>query len=54
MSMLNKAKEFAEQNPDKVDEAIEKVGDLIDTKTEGKFADKIDKAQELAKDKLHG
>lgn len=54
MSILDKAKEFAEQNPDKVDQLVEKAGDLLDAKTDGKFADKVDQAQELAKEKLRG
>ncbi|QGU01057.1 Antitoxin [Corynebacterium kalinowskii] len=54
MSIFDKAKDFAEKNPDQVDGLIEKAGDLIDAKTEGKFADKVNQAQELAKDKLRG
>lgn len=54
MGMLDKAKELAEQNPEKVDEVIEKVGDFIDEKTGGKFSEQVDKVQEVAKDKLHG
>ncbi|AKK02079.1 antitoxin [Corynebacterium epidermidicanis] len=53
MGLLDKAKELAEQNPDKVDQIIEKVGDVIDEKTGGKFSDQVDQAQEMAKDKLH-
>ena len=34
---------------DKVDTAIDKAGDVVDQKTQGKYADKIDKVQEAAK-----
>lgn len=54
MGIMDSIKDFAEKNPDKVDMAVDKVGDLIDAKTDGKFADKVDKAQDIAKGKLHG
>ena len=47
-----KASEFAGQNPDKVDQAVEKAGDLVDERTGGKFADKVDTGQEFANNKL--
>lgn len=49
MSFLDKAKDLVGQNVDKVESAIEKAGDLIDERTEGKFAGAVDKAQEAAK-----
>ncbi|QTH59734.1 antitoxin [Corynebacterium hindlerae] len=54
MDIIDSAKEFAKKNPDKVDQVIDKAGDLIDSKTGNKYADKVDQAQKLAKDKLHG
>lgn len=54
MGILDKAKQFADDNPDKVNEGIEKVGDAIDDKTGGKHADKVDKAQDAAREHLGG
>ncbi len=51
---LNKAKDFIADNPDKVEQAVDKAGDLVDDKTEGKYADQVDTAQEKAKDFLGG
>ena len=48
----DKAKDFAEKNPDKVDGVIDKAGDFVDSKTGDKFADKVDKAQDAAKKAL--
>lgn len=53
MSLMDQAKGFAEKNPEKVDQAVEKVGELINDKTGGKFADQIDQAEEAIKGKLH-
>lgn len=50
MGLLDKAKGLLAQNADKVDQAIDKVGDIVDEKTGGKFADAVDKAQEVVKD----
>ena len=49
MSMMDKMKSLLGQHGDKVDEVVEKAGDIIDEKTGGKYADKVDKAQEQAK-----
>ncbi|MEJ5927871.1 antitoxin [Corynebacterium sp. H128] len=54
MGIMDQAKDFAEKNPGKVDEIIEKVGDIVDSKTQGKYADKVDQAQQMAKEKMHG
>ena len=45
MSLIDKAKKFIGDNPDKVRQGIEKVGDQIDKRTDGKYADKIDRVQ---------
>ena len=47
--MVDKGKNLAAENADKIDDVVEKAGDLIDNKTGGKYADKIDKVQEAAK-----
>ena len=48
--MADKAKDALGANKDKVDDAVETVGDKVDEKTGGKYADKVDKAQQAAKD----
>ncbi|MDO5077683.1 antitoxin [Corynebacterium sp.] len=52
MSFIQKAKEFAKANPQKVDQAVEKVGDLVDKKTGGKYVAAVDKVQETVKTQL--
>ncbi len=49
MGFLDKMKNLASKNADKVDMAIEKVGDAIDKKTQGKYAQHVDKVQDAAK-----
>ena len=49
MGILDKVKGLLAQNTDKVDMAIEKAGDLVDKKTQGKYAEHVDKVQEAAK-----
>lgn len=59
-TILDKAKELATdikdkvtgyvgENEEKIHGAVEKTGDFIDDKTKGRFTDKIDKAQDAAK-----
>lgn len=43
MDFLKKAKELADQHDDKIDEALEKIGDKVDERTGGKYSDQIDK-----------
>ena len=52
MSMFDKAKDLLGEHGDKVDEGIDKLGDLIDDKTGGEHADKVDTAQEKLKEGL--
>lgn len=47
--IVDKGKNLAAENSDKIDDVVEKAGDFIDNKTGGKYADKIDKVQEAAK-----
>lgn len=51
MGFLDDAKKFLDEHDDQVDHAIEKAGDLIDDKTDGTFADKVDKVQDIAEEK---
>jgi hypothetical protein len=52
MSMFDKAKDLLSEHADKVDDGIDKLGDLIDDKTGGEHADKVDVAQEKLKEQL--
>lgn len=46
---LGKAKEVLGSNADKVEQAIDKAGDIIDEKTQGKYSGTVDKVQDAAK-----
>ncbi|MCV7399794.1 antitoxin [Mycobacterium fragae] len=49
MGFLDKAKQLLSQNADKVEQAIDKAGDIVDDKTSGKYKDAVDKVQDAAK-----
>ncbi len=49
MGFLDKAKDLLAQNADKVETAIDKAGEFVDEKTQGKYTDTIHKVQEQAK-----
>ncbi|ANE79341.1 hypothetical protein A7U43_08385 [Mycobacterium adipatum] len=49
MSFLDKIKGLVAKNADKVDTVIDKAGDLVDKKTQGKYAEHVDKVQDAAK-----
>jgi uncharacterized protein YjbJ (UPF0337 family) len=46
---LGKTKEVLGSNADKVEQAIDKAGDIIDEKTQGKYSGTVDKVQDAAK-----
>ncbi|NHN55489.1 antitoxin [Calidifontibacter sp. DB0510] len=50
----DKAKDFAGQNPDKVDQGVEQAGNFVDEKTGGQYADKVDQGQEALKNQFGG
>lgn len=52
MGFLDKVKDTLSKNADKVDTAIDKAGDIVDQKTQGKYAQHVDKAQEAAKNAI--
>lgn len=54
MGFLDKAKDFAGKNPDKVKSALDKVGDAFDKRTGGKHAHYTDTAQQKAGEFLTG
>jgi antitoxin protein of toxin-antitoxin system len=49
MGFLDKAKDLLAQNADKVETAIDKAGEFVDDKTQGKYSDTIHKVAEEAK-----
>ena len=49
---MDKMKDYVKGNPDQAGSAIKKVEDLIDQKTGGKYADKVDKGGDVLRDKL--
>lgn len=51
MGIFDKAKDFASQNPDKVDGIVDKAGDQVDQRTGGQHAGHVDKAQEFVKNR---
>jgi len=52
--LRGKAEEFAKENPDQVSQGIDQVGDFIDDKTGGKFAEQVDGIQGGANDYVNG
>lgn len=49
MGFLDKAKDLLSKNADKVDTVIDKAGNLVDKKTQGKYSSTVDKVQEAAR-----
>ena len=49
MGFLDKAKDLMAKNADKVETVINKAGDMVDQKTQGKYASTVDKVQDAAK-----
>jgi uncharacterized protein YjbJ (UPF0337 family) len=47
--LIAKAKDMVARNKDTAKEGVEKAGDTIDEKTEGKHSDRIDQAEDAAK-----
>ena len=52
MGIFDKAKDALSGQEDKVDAGVEKAGDMVDEKTEGKYGEQVDKGQDLANEKL--
>jgi MT0933-like antitoxin protein len=51
MGFLDDAEKLADGHDEQVDAAIEKAGDVADQRTDGKYADQVDKAQDFAEEK---
>jgi uncharacterized protein YjbJ (UPF0337 family) len=54
MSILDKVKELLGKNADQAESAIGKARDMVDEKTGGKYTDKVDIAQDKAKEFIEG
>lgn len=54
MSLFDKAKKSINDNPEKVRQGIDKIGDAIDKRTDGKYADKVDRVQQEAAKRFGG
>lgn len=48
MSFIDKAKDFADQHDDKIDQVADKAGEQIDKRTDGKYTDQVDKGVDYA------
>jgi len=49
MGFLDKVKGLVSKNADKVETAIDKAGDIVDQKTQGKYTSQVKKVQDAAK-----
>jgi uncharacterized protein YjbJ (UPF0337 family) len=54
MSIVDKVKELLGKNVDQAEGAVDKAASMIDERTGGKYADKVDMAQQKAKDYIEG
>ncbi len=52
MGILDNLGGLAKEHEDKIEAGIEQAGDFVDEKTGGKYADKVDQAQNLANEQL--
>jgi hypothetical protein len=52
MGIFDKAKDALSQHSEHVHTGIEKAGDLVDERTGGKYAEHVDKGQDLATDRV--
>lgn len=50
--LIGKGQKAAAENSDKIEQAVDKAGDFVDKKTGGKYADKVDKVQDAAKNAI--
>ncbi|MEV6298331.1 antitoxin [Actinoplanes sp. NPDC051861] len=48
MGLLDKAKEFADKHDKQVDQALEKIGDVVDQRTGHKYSEHVDRGVDEA------
>ena len=49
MGFLDKVKDLMSKNKGAVESAIDKAGDVVDQKTQGKYAQQVERVQDAAK-----
>lgn len=54
MSMLDKLKQMLKGHEEQAGQGIDKAGDFVDEKTQGKYSSQVDMAQEKLKGQLGG
>ncbi|MGK5631385.1 antitoxin [Streptomyces sp. URMC 123] len=54
MSMLDKLKSLVKGHEDTARQGVEKVGDAVDTRTQGKYSRHVDTAQQKLNDQIGG
>ncbi|GHC65073.1 antitoxin [Streptomyces flavofungini] len=52
MSVMDKLKQMLRGHEDKAGQGIDKAGDFVDEKTQGKYSSQVDTAQDKLKDQL--
>jgi hypothetical protein len=52
MGFMDKVKGMLGSHPEQADKGIERGGDMLDERTGGKHADKVDRGQDAARDAL--
>lgn len=52
MDIVDQIKDAADGHENEIKQGIDMVGDFIDDKTDGKYADQVDQAQDFLKDQL--
>jgi MT0933-like antitoxin protein len=53
MGIFDRAKDALSGHSEQVAAAVDKAGDFVDEKTEGKYAKQVDKGQDMAREKLN-
>jgi hypothetical protein len=54
MSFVDRIKDLADKHDDKIDQALEKIGDEVDKRTGHKHSAHIDKAVDIAQERTGG
>ncbi|MFD0419570.1 antitoxin [Streptomyces sp. NPDC127108] len=54
MSVMDKLKQMLKGHEDKAGQGIDKAGDFVDEKTQGKYSSQVDTAQEKLKEQFGG
>ncbi|MET8624247.1 antitoxin [Kitasatospora sp. NPDC004669] len=52
MSMLDKLKSLLKGHEEQAEKAVDKTGDTVDERTQGRYSHQVDAAQEHVKDKF--